>query len=185
LSSPGECWVHVPREVDTDKLNPQAEKGVFIGYTKNPSQYLVWVPGRRQVIKATKPKFIEDQDGASEPEISELAELGGDAQQGGAQPIEIPPLNDNSSDEDSDDDMRPGSGKIQDSNSQNSEDHESHRESEVAEVTETNQSQNEESHENREPEQNTSQQQGVATRSGRAVKLTRDMQQSVETERDC
>src|SRR5437773_6011452 len=88
-----ECWIHVPLERDADKLNPRSVEGVFIGYTEDPSQYLVWVPERKEVIKATNPIFIEDGDQRRMPvlRISEPAELGG-AQRGGAQQVEIPPL---------------------------------------------------------------------------------------------
>ena len=36
-----EAWVHVSLEKDADKLNPHAVEGIFIGYTEDPSQYLV------------------------------------------------------------------------------------------------------------------------------------------------
>ena len=58
-------------------MNPQSVEGVFIGYTENPSQYLVWVPERKKVIKATNPIFIKDEDQwrMPVPRISESAEL--------------------------------------------------------------------------------------------------------------
>src|SRR6266487_4207091 len=98
-----ECWIHVPLERDADKLNPRSVEGVFIGYTEDPSQYLVWVPERKEVIKATNPTFIEDQQGMPEPGISEPAELGG-AQRGGAQQVEIPPLDGGHAGENNDED---------------------------------------------------------------------------------
>jgi hypothetical protein len=66
---------------------------------------LVWLPERKEVIKATNPIFIEDGDQQRMPEqptISEPAELGR-VQQGGAQQVEILPLDDESSAEDSSD----------------------------------------------------------------------------------
>ena len=98
-----ECWIHVPLERDADKLNPRSVEGVFIGYTENPNQYLVWVPERKEVIKARNPTFIEDQQGMPEPRISEPAELGG-AQREGAQQVEILPLDDDATEDSSDED---------------------------------------------------------------------------------
>ena len=89
-----ECWIHVSLKQDTNKLNPWAIEDVFIDYTEDPSQYLIWVPERKKVIKTTNPTFIEDQQGMSEPEISKPAELER-AQQEGAQQVEILPLDSN------------------------------------------------------------------------------------------
>ena len=107
------CWIHVPMEQDANKLNPHAIEGMFIGYTEHPSQYLVWVPERKEVIKATDPIFIEDDQQMLSPEwpkISDLAELGG-AQRGGAQQIEmltLPP--EDSAEDSSDEDEHPNQG---------------------------------------------------------------------------
>ena len=98
-----ECWIHVSLKWDADKLNSWLIEDVFIGYTENLSQYLVWVPERKEVIKAMNPTFIEDQQGMPEPRISEPAELGG-AQRGGAQQVEILPLDDDATEDSSDED---------------------------------------------------------------------------------
>ena len=36
-----ECWIHVSKNQDTDKLNLHEEKGIFIDYTEHLSQYLI------------------------------------------------------------------------------------------------------------------------------------------------
>ena len=56
-------WIHVPKERDSDKLNPRAEEGVFIGYTESSNQYLVLTG--RGVIKATSPWFLENEKGGT------------------------------------------------------------------------------------------------------------------------
>ncbi|KAF7174279.1 hypothetical protein CNMCM6106_008468 [Aspergillus hiratsukae] len=52
-------WFHV--ETD-DKLDPRAREGVFIGYTKSSSQYLI-LDKKGRVRKVTNPIFMEDQPG--------------------------------------------------------------------------------------------------------------------------
>ena len=91
-------------------MNPQAEEGIFIDYTNHLSQYLVWVPERKEVIKATNSIFVEDDDDQQlpeQPKILNLSELGG-AQCGKAQQIENADKNaaENSSSSDDDDDHR-------------------------------------------------------------------------------
>ena len=76
-----ECWVHVLKEQDVNKLNPRAVENIFIDYIEDPSQYLVWLPKRKKVIKATNLIFIKDEIGQQrmpeQPRILEPAELGG------------------------------------------------------------------------------------------------------------
>ena len=55
-----------------------------MGYIDYSSQYLIWMPERKKVIKATNPIFIEDDQQPEWLEISDLTELEG-AQRGGAQ----------------------------------------------------------------------------------------------------
>jgi transposase InsO family protein len=139
------CWIH---EQNADKLDPRAIEGVFIGYTDHPSQYLVWVPERKDVIKATNPIFMEDDQQIltpEEPKISDLAELGG-AQRGGAQQNPPPDETESAAEDSSDED--------ENLNEDAGEDREAG-----------------------ENQQSTSQL-GATTRSGRTVKLTEEMKQS-------
>jgi transposase InsO family protein len=53
------CWIYLPNE--KDKLNPRAEEGIFIGYTDAFDQYLVFLPEKRQIVRATNPRFVEDE----------------------------------------------------------------------------------------------------------------------------
>ena len=79
-------------------MNPHAIEGVFIGYTEHPSQYLIWVSKRREIMKATNLIFVEDdQQLPEQPTSLDLAELG-KAQQGKAQQIENPSSDKNSTD---------------------------------------------------------------------------------------
>jgi transposase InsO family protein len=52
-------WFHIETK---DKLDPRAQEGVFVGYTKSSSQYLV-LDRQRRVRKVTNPNFLEDERG--------------------------------------------------------------------------------------------------------------------------
>ncbi|EED15089.1 conserved hypothetical protein [Talaromyces stipitatus ATCC 10500] len=52
-------WFHIETK---DKLDPRAQEGVFVGYTKSSSQYLV-LDRQGRVRKVTNPIFLEDQRG--------------------------------------------------------------------------------------------------------------------------
>ena len=72
-----ECWIHVFLKQDADKLNLQSVEDIFINYTKNSSQYLIWISERKKVIKITNSIFIEDKDQqmSEQSRILESAEL--------------------------------------------------------------------------------------------------------------
>ena len=101
------CWIHVSLKQNADKLNFQSVKNIFINYTENLNQYLIWMSERKKVIKTTNSIFIENQQRISESRISESVELEKaqqeKAQQEKAQHIEILSLDndvtENSSDE--------------------------------------------------------------------------------------
>jgi hypothetical protein len=61
-----ECWVHLSNE--KDKLNSRAEKGIFIGYTEGFDQYLVLLPDRRRIVKATNPDFKDEGSNSCKPD---------------------------------------------------------------------------------------------------------------------
>ena len=88
---------------DVNKLNPCAIKGVFVSYTNYLSQYLVWVPEQKKVIKATNLIFIKDDQQPEQPEISNLTELKR-AQQHEAQQIKFKNPTKNSTKNNSDED---------------------------------------------------------------------------------
>ncbi|EED11496.1 hypothetical protein TSTA_007860 [Talaromyces stipitatus ATCC 10500] len=52
-------WFHTETK---DKLDPRAHEGVFVGYTKSSSQYLV-LDRQGRVRKVTNPIFLEDERG--------------------------------------------------------------------------------------------------------------------------
>ena len=153
------CWIHIPMERDADKLNPCAIEGVFVGYTDHPSQYLVWVPEQKEVIKASNPIFIEDDQQPEWPEISDLTELGG-AQQGGAQQIEPP---EDSAEDSSDEDENPNPVD---------------RATIQAPIRQRDDENGDENDDENDGQQQTTSQFGATTRSGRTVRLTKEMQES-------
>ena len=76
-------------------------QNVFVGYTNDSNQYLIWVPERKNIVKTTNPTFIKNQPEMSEPSILNLTELE-EAQQERAQQIKIQSpenITENSSDE--------------------------------------------------------------------------------------
>ena len=83
-----ECWIHISLKQDADKLNLWSVEDVFIDYTENLSQYLIWMPERKKVIKTMNSIFIEDQQKMPVPRILKSAELER-AQWERAQQIEI------------------------------------------------------------------------------------------------
>jgi hypothetical protein len=52
-------WFHVETK---DKLDPRAKEGIFVGYTKSSSQFLI-LDKKRYKQKVTNPIFIEDEPG--------------------------------------------------------------------------------------------------------------------------
>jgi hypothetical protein len=56
-------------------LDSHAIEDVFIDYTEHSSQYLVWMPERKKVIKATNLIFIEDGEDQQMPEQPKISEL--------------------------------------------------------------------------------------------------------------
>jgi hypothetical protein len=51
-------YTHVPAEKWT-KLEPSAEKGLFIGYSETSKAYRVWIPAQRKIVVSRDVKFEE------------------------------------------------------------------------------------------------------------------------------
>lgn len=60
-------WFHTETK---DKLDPRSQEGVFVGYTKSSSQYLV-LDKEGRIRKVTNPIFLEDQRGFISDEAGE------------------------------------------------------------------------------------------------------------------
>jgi hypothetical protein len=41
-------YIHVPKEKRTN-MEPSGKKGVFVGYSENSKDYMIYVPGQRQI----------------------------------------------------------------------------------------------------------------------------------------
>ena len=68
------CWVHVPKEQNDDKLDSQAQEGIFIGYTEGFWQYSVFLPANCQIVKVTNPRFVENEKGNPGRDQNEILE---------------------------------------------------------------------------------------------------------------
>ena len=51
---------HVPKEKRT-KMEPAAEKGIFVGYNETSKAYRLYIPGYRTVVVRRDVKFEEDR----------------------------------------------------------------------------------------------------------------------------
>ena len=51
---------HVPSENRT-KLEPTAEKGIFVGYSETSKAYRIYIPGQRKLVVRQDVKFEEDR----------------------------------------------------------------------------------------------------------------------------
>ncbi|KAI0991287.1 hypothetical protein K3495_g16900, partial [Podosphaera aphanis] len=54
-----ECYVHIPsaKRPAGSKLLQRAEKGLFVGYTKVPQQYRIYVPEKRKICVSADVEF--------------------------------------------------------------------------------------------------------------------------------
>lgn len=53
-------YSHVPKERRT-KLEPTAEKGIFVGYSETSKAYQIYIPALRRVIVGRDVKFKEER----------------------------------------------------------------------------------------------------------------------------
>ncbi len=95
-----ECWVHLSNE--KDKLNSRAEKGIFIGYTEGFDQYLVLLPDRRRIVKATNPDFKDEGSNSCKPDND--MQLGGVVEPGNFDNLDFDDESSSSDDEDENED---------------------------------------------------------------------------------
>ena len=57
------CYAHVQ---NTTKLDPRAEKGIFVGYDRSSPAFLVYCPQAKTVRKVRCVKFTENVDNVDE-----------------------------------------------------------------------------------------------------------------------
>jgi hypothetical protein len=53
------CYCHVPSEKRT-KLDPTADKGILVGYSKASKAYRIFVPARRKIVVCRDVQFKEE-----------------------------------------------------------------------------------------------------------------------------
>ena len=54
-------YSYVPKESRT-KLEPTADKGIFVGYSKTSKAYQIYIPAKRKVVVKRDVKFKEERD---------------------------------------------------------------------------------------------------------------------------
>jgi hypothetical protein len=52
-------YIHIPKEKRT-KLDPSSRKGTFVGYSKSPKAYQIYIPGQRQIEVSSDVTFEEE-----------------------------------------------------------------------------------------------------------------------------
>ena len=76
------CYAHVQ---NTTKLDPRAEKGIFVGYDRSSPAFLVYCPQAKTVKKVRCVKFTENFDN-----VDETVELLPDSVEPGEPEIPVP-----------------------------------------------------------------------------------------------
>ena len=62
---------HVPKDLRR-KLDPMAEKGIFVGYSESSKAYRIYLPSEMEVVVRRDVNFEEDQAFSRSSELEEI-----------------------------------------------------------------------------------------------------------------